>query len=265
VKTVVVTGSTRGIGLGLAENFLTRGCNVLISSRKQDDVDRVVAELGAGIAANVAGTACDITSIDSLQNLWDFAVGKFGAVDVWVNNAGININRAPLWEQTAEDLSGIVNTNLVGLLLANKVAMTGMKAQGSGQIWNMEGFGSNGMAQPGMAAYGATKRAVNYLNKALRKDTAGTGVQVCTLSPGMVITDLLIGEYDTSSEEWQRIRRMFNILADKVETVTPFLVDGMLRADKDGAKVEWLTNRKVMGRFLTSVFRKRDLFADMGI
>ena len=129
----------------------------------------------------------------------------------------------------------------------------------------MEGFGSNGMVQEGMASYGATKRAVNYLNKSLRKDVAGTGVQVCTLSPGIVITDLLISDYDTSSEEWQRVRRIYNILADKVDTVTPFLVDGILKSAKDGAKVEWLTTPKVIGRFLTARFKKRDLFADMGI
>jgi NAD(P)-dependent dehydrogenase (short-subunit alcohol dehydrogenase family) len=266
MKTVVVTGSTRGIGLGLAANFLRRGCKVIVSSRRQEDVDQVVQQLGLDFGADqVAGLACDITSFENLQELWDFAVSRFGSVDVWINNAGINIDRAPLWEQSAEAISNIVNTNLAGLLLANKVAMTGMKAQGRGQIWNMEGFGSNGMAQPGMAAYGATKRAVNYLNKALRKDTAGTNIQICTLSPGMVVTDLLIGEYDTSSEEWQKVKRMFNILADTVDTVTPWLVDGVLKADKDGAKVEWLTNGKVMGRFLTAAFKKRDLFADMGI
>jgi NAD(P)-dependent dehydrogenase (short-subunit alcohol dehydrogenase family) len=266
MKTVVVTGSTRGIGLGLAHNFLQRGCKVIVSSRNQQDVERVVQQLGLDFEAErVAGLACDICSYESLQGLWDFAVARFGRVDVWINNAGIIIDRAPLWEQSAEAIGNIVTTNLTGLLLANKVAMTGMKAQGQGQIWNMEGFGSNGMAQPGMAAYGATKRAVNYLNKALRKDTVGTGIHVCTLSPGMVVTDLLIGEYDTSSEEWQKVKRMFNILADKVETVTPWLVDGVLKANKDGAKVEWLTNRKAMGRFLTASFKKRDLFADMGI
>jgi NAD(P)-dependent dehydrogenase (short-subunit alcohol dehydrogenase family) len=266
MKTVVVTGSTRGIGLGLTANFLRRGCKVIVSSRRQEDVDQVVQQLGLDFGADqVAGLACDITSFENLQGLWDFAVSRFGSVDIWINNAGINIDRAPLWQQSAQALSNIVNTNLTGLLLANKVAMTGMNAQGRGQIWNMEGFGSNGMAQPGMAAYGATKRAVNYLNKALRKDTAGTNIQVCTLSPGMVVTDLLIGEYDTSSQEWKKVKRMFNILADTVDTVTPWLVDEVLKADRDGAKVEWLTNGKVMGRFLTAAFRKRDLFADMGI
>ncbi|MEP5763627.1 MAG: SDR family oxidoreductase [Halieaceae bacterium] len=266
MKRIVVTGSTRGIGHGLAENFLKRGCQLVISGRSQEQVDSVVADFAASFGADkVAGIACDITSLASLQGLWDFSKDKYGGIDLWVNNAGINIDRAPLWEQSAEDINAIVATNLTGLLLANKVAMTGMKAQGGGQIWNMEGFGSNGMAQAGMVAYGATKRAVNYLNKALRKDTPGTNIQVCTLSPGMVITDLLIGEYDTSSEEWQKTRKIFNILADKVETVTPFLVDGMLKADRDGAKVIWLTNGKVIARFLGSRFKKRDLFEGMGI
>jgi len=266
MKRVVVTGSTRGIGRGLADNFLKRGCKVIVAGRDPGAVAQVVQELGKLYGAdNVAGTACDVTSLESLQGLWDFGRESFGGIDIWINNAGISIDRAPIWEQPAEDLAAIVNTNLTGLLLANKVAMGGMQAQGGGQIWNMEGFGSNGMTQAGMAAYGATKRAVNYLNKALRKDAAGTGIQVGTLSPGIVITDLLIGDYDTSSEEWQKTRRIFNILADKVETVTPFLVDGVLKANKDGAKVMWLTNGKVMGRFLTARFKKRDLFEGMGI
>ena len=263
MKSVVVTGSTRGIGRGLAENLLARGCKVAVSGRSSEAVEQLVGELaGKANAEQVAGRACDITREQDLQALWDCARKAFGRVDVWVNNAGISIHRAPLWEQSAADLAAIVDTNLTGLLLACKVALTGMKEQGGGQIWNMEGFGSNGMAQPGLAAYGATKRAVNYLNKALRKDAASAGIHVCTLSPGIVVTDLLTGDYDLNSAEWQRAKRMFNILADRVETVTPFLADGILKANRDGAKVAWLTTGKAMGRFLTARFRKRDLFAD---
>ena len=266
MKTVVVTGSTRGIGFGLAENFLKRGCQVVVSGRDRETVDRVVAQLG-GISDphRVAGHPCDITRYDDLQALWQFAAGKFARIDVWINNAGISINRAPLWEQSAADIVSIVNTNLTGVLLANKVVMAGMREQGDGQIWNMEGFGSNGMTQTGLAAYGATKRAVNYLNKALRKDTAGTGIQVCTLSPGIVVTDLLIGDYDTSTQEWRRAKAFFNILGDTVEVVTPYLVDGILNTNKDGAKVMWLTNRKAAWRFLTARFKKRDLFAHLEV
>ena len=265
-KTVVVTGSTRGIGLGLAGQLLERGCRVVVSGRSQEAVDRVVERLGEGAGrAPVAGRACDITSASDLQALWDFAHDAFGQVDVWINNAGISITRAPLWEQSIADLEAIVKTNLTGVLLAGKVVMAGMREQGGGQIWNMEGFGSNGMTGPGLAAYGATKRAVNYLHKAMLKDAAGTGIRIGTLSPGIVVTDLLIGDYDTASEEWRKAKRMFNILGDPVETVTPFLADGVLNANKQGARVVWLTGGKAFRRFLTARFNKRDLFAHLGV
>ena len=262
MKNVVITGSTRGIGYGLAREFLKRNCRVIITGRKQEQVDTVVGELGGVFeAANVAGTNSDVTSPKSLQSLWNFAVKTFGAVDVWVNNAGISIARKPLHETSDDELKNIVDTNLTGMLYANRVVLAGMHAQGRGQVWNMEGFGSGGQTAPGMAAYGATKRAVNYLNKALQKEVKGSEVQVCTLSPGIVVTDLLTGDYDLASEEWKKARKILNILGDTVETVTPFLVDGILKSDKSGAKVVWLTGGKAFVRFLTAGFKKRDLFA----
>jgi NAD(P)-dependent dehydrogenase (short-subunit alcohol dehydrogenase family) len=263
MKTVVITGSTRGIGRGLAENFLARDCAVMISGRQQSAVDAVVAELSGRFDGNrVAGRACEVTDPGQLQSLWDTAIENFGRVDIWINNAGVSVPRKPLHEADPEDLTRVVDINLGGLLQANRVALRGMRAQGSGQIWNMEGFGSGGQMQPGMCAYGATKRAVNYVNKALQKELKDSAVQVCTLSPGIVVTDLLVGDYDTSSPEWEKSKKIFNILGDTVEAVTPFLVDGVLKADKSGAKVAWLTTGKAFRRFMTAGFNKRDLFAD---
>jgi NADP-dependent 3-hydroxy acid dehydrogenase YdfG len=263
MKTVVITGSTRGIGRGLAESFLKLGCQVVISGRQQAAVDKIVDQLRA--LGPVTGLACNIASSDELQGLWNHANEKYGAVDIWINNAGMSIKKQSLDQQSVDDIHNIVSTNLTGVLLACRVAMIGMKKQGQGQIWKMEGFGSNGAAQPGMASYGATKRAVNYLNKALRKDVVGSGVQICTLSPGIVVTDLLIGDYDTTSPEWQKSKRIFNILGDTVNTVTPWLAKNVLASDKDGSTVAWLTNGKAFYRFLTAGFNKRDLFTDFGV
>ena len=264
MKTVVITGSTRGIGRGLAENFLASGCAVVISGRQQDAVDALVRELGGRFDEDrVAGAACEITDAGQLQELWDAAARRFGTVDIWINNAGVSVPRKPLHETDPLDISRVVDINLGGLLLANRVALRGMLEQGSGQIWNMEGFGSGGQVQPGMCAYGATKRAVNYINKALQKEIKDTAVQVCTLSPGIVVTDLLVGDYDTSSAEWEKSKKIFNILGDKVETVTPFLVQGILKANKSGAKVVWLTGPKAFRRFMAAGFNKRDLFSDL--
>lgn len=264
MKNVVITGSTRGIGKGLAREFLKRQCKVIITGRKQEQVDAAVATFAGEFGDDqVAGTTCEVTSFESLDALWKFALESFGSVDIWINNAGMSIRRANLAEQSPDAIEAIVSTNLTGMLLANKVAVSGMKQQGSGQIWNMEGFGSGGQTAPGMAPYGATKAAVTYLTKALQKEIKDTGVQVCTLSPGMVVTDLLVGDYDLTSDEWQKSKKILNILGDKVETVTPWLVDGILKADKTGAKVAWLTNSKAFMRFLTAGFNKRDLFADI--
>jgi len=78
----------------------------------------------------------------------------------------------------------------------------------------------------------------------------------------LVITDLLMDDYDQDSPEWEKAKKIFNILGDKVETVTPYLVDGILKSNKDGASVAWLTGPKAFARFMTAGFKKRDLFAD---
>ena len=264
MKSIVITGSTRGIGRGLAENFLKRGCKVVVSGRNQGVVDECVSELSniAG-ADNVTGLACDVTDPEQIDALWQHAKTTFSIVDVWINNAGMSIRRLPLKDQSCDDLKAIVDTNFTSILLTNKVVLSGMTEQGSGQIWNMEGFGSNGATQPGMAAYGATKRALTYINKALQKEVKGTAVQVNTLSPGIVVTDLLLGDYDLESPEWQKAKKIFNILGDKVDTVTPWLVDGVLKANKSGTTVAWLTGGKAFRRFMMAGFSKRDLFADM--
>lgn len=264
MKTVVITGSTRGIGRGLAEQFLARGCNVVVSGRSEAASMAAAAELSAPYGEGRAiGVGCEITDSSQLQVLWDKAAEAFGRVDIWINNAGISLPRLGLAETEPADIERIVAVNLTGMVLANRVAVRGMLAQGSGQIWNMEGFGSGDQMQPGMAPYGSTKRAVTYLTKSLHKELKGTDLQICALSPGIVITELLIGDYDTSSPDWQKSKKIFNILGDKVETVTPFLVDGMLKTNKSGARVAWLTGGKAFGRFMTAAFKKRDLFADI--
>ena len=265
MKSVVITGSTRGIGRGLAENFLARGCSVVVSGRSQESVDRTREALAEQADSDwIAGRACEVTDSAQLEGLWDEAVARFGQVDIWINNAGVGL-RTPVVDAEPEQIEHLIKVNLTGLLLASRVASRGMREQGHGQIWNMEGYGSRGEMAPGMSIYGASKRAVGYLNKALNKELADSPVQVCALSPGIVVTDLLIGDCDTDSEQWEKSKKIFNILGDRVETVAPFLVERILRTRKRGTRVAWLTRRKAFLRFLTAAFNKRDLFEDLHV
>ncbi|MFD1827365.1 MULTISPECIES: SDR family NAD(P)-dependent oxidoreductase [Mumia] len=260
-RVVVVTGGTRGIGLGLAGQLLDRGCRVVVCGRSSAAVDAALAELAPRGGDRISGIPADVTDRESLQKLWDHASQTFGRVDVWINNAGVSAPRRPLPEISADVTDTVVRTNLVGAINGCTVALAGLSAQpGGGWIWNMEGFGSDGQLQPGMAIYGASKRAVTYLTAALVKESKNTDVRVGYLSPGIVATDLLVDDYDGQPEAFEKARKIFNILGDRVETVTPWLADRVLAASKNGARVAWLTRSKAMGRFMTAGFRKRDIF-----
>lgn len=262
---IVITGSTKGIGLGMAREFLKRGHDVAVSSRSADGVNEVVAALRTEFPdRKVAGQSCDVGEYEQVQALWDCAARELGKVDIWVNNAGRDGVKAPFFAVPPEDYALTVRTNLLGVMNGCRVAIPGMYAQGGGRIFNMEGFGSNGMVRPAVAPYGTTKYGLVYFTKALALELKNTPVKMCYLSPGIVVTDLLVPPPEQRNERWEKSKKILNILADTVETVTPFLVEGMLKTDKNGAAVRWLTRGKVRKRFLMSLFRKRDVFGPLG-
>jgi NAD(P)-dependent dehydrogenase (short-subunit alcohol dehydrogenase family) len=261
-RTIVVTGSTRGIGRGLVVEFLKRGHQVVVSGRSQDAVATAVRELGAGNA--VLGQPCDVRNLASVQALWDAAVTRFGRVDMWINNAAIATDRLRLADLPADQIAATVQTNLNGTLYGCKVALAGMVKQGGGQIYTFEGFGSDGMTSVGISVYGSTKRAIRYLTEALAKEYAGTPVLIGSLSPGIVATDLLVYSSRTQDPaEWAKAKRIMNILGDRVESVTPWLAEQALANRSQGAKIAWLTRGKALRRFLSAPFNKRDLISEL--
>lgn len=264
---VVITGSTKGIGLGMAREFLKRGHDLVISSRGSGAVEKAVSELRAAFPGRkVVGKVCDVADYGQVQALWDAAVAGLGSVDIWVNNAGRDGSKVPFFMIPPDDYVKTINTNLIGLMNCNRVAIPAMYKQGAGMIWNMEGFGSNGAVRPTIGPYGATKYAVRYITKALIMELRKSPVRIGYLSPGIVVTDLLVPPPERRNEQWEKSKKILNILADTVETVTPFLVEGMLREHgKHGAAVRWLTGAKVQGRFFMSLFRKRDVFGPLGM
>jgi NAD(P)-dependent dehydrogenase (short-subunit alcohol dehydrogenase family) len=258
---VVITGSTRGIGRGLAEALLVAGCRVMISGRTLEAVRSAGADLASQFPAErVAGHPADVSDYSQVAALWAEATARFGRVDAWVNNAGLSLRDLPLWQVPPEKIAPVVNTNITGLLYGCQVAAAGMLAQGGGAIFNMEGFGSTGRLRPGMVAYGSTKAAVAYITRALALDLRGTPVRVVSLSPGMVMSDMILGEYAGRPADWQRARRIFNIIGERVETVAPWLAAQVLSPPPNGARRSYLSSVKLFGRFLAAPFNHRDIF-----
>ncbi|MCC5793433.1 MAG: SDR family oxidoreductase [Chromatiales bacterium] len=262
---VVITGSSRGIGLGLAREFLRRGHDVCISGRDEDRLGEAASELVREFPGRrIVAQSCDVADFAQSEALWQAAAAALGQIDIWVNNAGRDGAKVPFFGIPPEDYVQTVNTNLVGLMNCCRVVIPAMYAQGGGRIFNMEGFGSDGRIRPRIGPYGATKCALRYFTRVLVKELEGTPVRMCFLSPGMVLTGMLVPPPEKRTPAWQRNRKILNILADRVETVTPFLVEGMLRCERNGDAVRWLTGPKIAWRFASSLFRKRDVLSSVG-
>jgi NAD(P)-dependent dehydrogenase (short-subunit alcohol dehydrogenase family) len=263
MKNVVITGSTRGIGLGLAEAFLARDCAVVLSGRSKESTQTALDHLNKKFdPGRIYGIPCDVRRQDQVQALWDGAVARFGKVDIWINNAGLSGPTLKLWHQTPEISRNVVETNLLGVIFGSQVALKGMLDQKSGCIYNMEGMGSDGRMHDGLTLYGMTKYGLKYLTDALVKETQDTPIIIGALRPGMVVTDLITNQYKDRPEEWQQVRRIFNIIADRIENVAPCLVDRMLSNQVTGKRINYNSNLTILFRFLSSPFIKRDVFWD---
>ena len=261
-KVVVITGSTRGIGFGLADAFLARGCSVVVSGRGGDAVEKAVTSLRSRYeAGRVFGCPCDVSRPDQVHALWDQAIQQFGRVDIWVNNAGWSGDEGMMWERPAKEVASVIETNILGTVYGAQAAMVGMLAQGFGAIYNMEGMGGDGRKHAGLTMYGTSKYAIHYFSESLALEAKNTPVIVGSLRPGMVVTDMIVDRYRNRPEEWERAKRVFNIIADSVENVSPWLVERMLTNRKMGAVLSYSSGLKLLWRFATSRFVKRDLFA----
>jgi short-subunit dehydrogenase len=245
MKNIVLTGSSRGIGYGLAREFLKAGHRVMISGRNaatlEQAMDRLRSETGN---VHIDTTVADVTRTSDIRKLWDHA-SRNGKVDIWINNAGVGQDTSLLAEMDEQMINNIIDTNIKGLMLCCRVVLAQMSAQGSGAIYNMEGFGSDGRKMARMSVYGTSKNAVHYFTKVLVMETKELPVLVGSISPGMVVTSMLTDPVKAGNEVNREAVKIFHILADRVETVTPFLVSKMIGNRKHGVSIRWLNPWKI--------------------
>ncbi|MFK7986946.1 MAG: SDR family oxidoreductase [Sandaracinaceae bacterium] len=259
---VVVTGGTRGFGFGLVEAFVARGCRVTLCGRSERSVQAALSRLPAG----VCGVVADVQRYADVVQLYDAAVAEHGPVDLFINNAGTSNAQQDFVDLTPESIDRVVGVNLLGTMHGCRVALERMREAGRGHVFLMEGFGSDGRVQPGMAPYGATKRAIRYLTRALVRETKGGPVKVSRLSPGIVVTDLLLDVYRHGDPaNFARQRWLFEVIADPVEPVARWMADRILAGPRHGAFVAWMTVPKAALRFLQPRYHRRRLFAALEV
>lgn len=203
--------------------------------------------------------SCDVQHKENIQKLWDTSHSKWNGIDIWINNAGKNTPYLNVWDTVSNYTENILKTNIIGMIYGSQVAANEMLKQGYGAIYSMEGLGSNNMIQKKTILYGTTKHALTYFMKGLAKELSKTNVIAGRLYPGMMLTDFITKTPDGDSSEViedKTFKKIFNILADKPETVAKFFIPKILSNKKNNSRIVWLTNTKTAWRFMTAWLRK---------
>lgn len=265
MRTVVITGGTRGLGYELAKEFLQRKYNVVICGTSDASVNKAVELLGSSCSdGEIAGMKCNVSVLSEVEALADFAEGQFEKIDIWINNAGVNQSYCYFWEVCESETEFLLNVDLKGAINGTSVATKRMIKQGGGAIYNVEGMGSNDAIQSFFALYGTAKRAVTYFTDAAAHEVAENGYPIIVgkLSPGIMITDFLTsakGEKGTTTLN-DKTKKVYNILGDYPDVIAKYLVAHLESNKKNGRRIAWLTGAKAAFRFMTAGFNKRNFF-----
>lgn len=265
MKTVVITGSTRGLGYALARQFLNYKCQVVIHGKDPEKVAECCDKLRKEFPqAFLCGYACDVRNTESLKELWNYAVERFCVVDIWINNAGINQPDKYLWELKPREIDQMTEIDLRSTIYGSQIAVNGMKAQGSGAIYNVEGLGSDDVFGSKFTLYGTTTKAITCFSNSLTKEMkeAETEIIVGKLAPGVILSDFFNNRLDKRCEiePSSSTKRTYNIYGDYPDTVAKYLVFEMLTNTRNGVRISWLTAGRAIRKLLFSKIRKRDLF-----
>ncbi|KKX57835.1 3-hydroxybutyrate dehydrogenase [Pseudomonas putida] len=219
-KTALVTGSTSGIGLGIALSLARAGANLILNGF--GDASKVIAEVGQ-FGSKVGHHPADVSDPAQIADMIAYAEREFGGVDILVNNAGIQ-HVAPVDEFPVERWDSIIAINLSSVFHSTRLALPGMRARGWGRVINIASV--HGLVgSTGKAAYVAAKHGVIGLTKVVALETATSHITCNAICPGWVLTPLVQKQIDdraaTGIEPQQA---QHDLLAEKqpsLEFVTP--------------------------------------------
>jgi 3-hydroxybutyrate dehydrogenase len=230
-KTAIVTGSTSGIGLGIAEALAAQGADLVLNGFGDSaGIERLRAELAERHGARVVYSGADMSKPDQIRGMVEQATRELGRVDVLVNNAGIQ-HTAPIHEFPDERWDAIIAVNLTAAFHATKAALPGMLERGWGRLINIaSAHGLVASAEKG--AYVAAKHGLVGLTKVVALETARTGVTCNAICPGWVLTPLVQKQIDdrAANEGIPVERAKLELLGEKqpsLEFVTPEQLGGL--------------------------------------
>lgn len=198
-KSAIITGSTSGIGEGIARAFAREGANVMLNGfGDAAEIEKLRASIAAEHKVNVVYSAADMSKPAAITGMVDEAMKAFGSVDILVNNAGIQ-HVAAVDEFPVEKWDAILAINLSSVFHATRAALPGMKARKWGRVINIAS--AHGLvASPFKSAYVAAKHGVIGFTKSLALEVAEMGITANSICPGYVLTPLVEKQIDDQAK-----------------------------------------------------------------
>ena len=210
-KVAIVTGAAQGIGKAIAKRFASEGAAVVVADVKLEKARRIADEIkgqgGTAIAAQV-----DVANKSEVQEMVRTTIEKFEAIHILVNNAGI-MRREPFLELTEEAWDATMNVDLKGVFNCTQAALPHMIKQRYGKVINISSIAGAGHAQPDLASYAAAKAGVIQLTKVTAREAGQYGINVNSISPGLIATSLgYVGRTEEETEESVEQRKTITLL-----------------------------------------------------
>ena len=266
MKTVVITGSARGFGFEMLKLFRKNNFNVVLCDISKENLEEAEVFLkDIKSKGKILSFQADVTNEKDIQNLIEGTLKEVKTIDIWINNAGVNQPNKPIWELDKGTIDRLIDIDIKGTVLCTKLIMPIMIKQKSGQIFNVEGYGSNDAKMLGLSLYGTSKRAITYFTEALALENKelNTNVLIGKITPGIMITNFITTALGNGEkiELDEKTKKVYNILGDYPETIAEFMVEKIINNKKNNVQFTWLTGGRAAWRFMTAGFNKRDFFS----
>jgi glucose 1-dehydrogenase len=257
-KVAVITGSTRGLGLAIARAYAREGAAVVLASRSGAAVKQAVDGLTAE-GAQATGRLCDVGDLAQVEALATHAMEVFGRFDVWVNNAGISAPYGPTIHIPPDEVTYVIQTNILGVYYGSLVALRHFLPEGKGKLINVLGHGDRHPV-PMQNPYATSKAWIRNFTLALAKEYKDSGVGVFTFSPGLVDTDMLrqlkvVAGYQERIKPLETVMHMWanppEVPARKALWLASSATDG-----RTGLEVRLLTPSRMLSGLLREGWRR---------
>ena len=203
-KIALVTGATSGIGKATSHLLASNGYDLIVTGRRENLLNDLVQSIITETGADVLPLCFDVRDQDQVEKSVDSLTGKWGIIDLLVNNAGLAVGLEPVQTGVVDDWERMIDTNVKGLLYISRKISSLMVARESGHIINLSSIAGHEV-YPNGAAYCASKHAVQAITKTMRIELLPYGIKVSSISPGMVDTEFSLVRFKGDQQRAENV------------------------------------------------------------